>query len=49
MNERGCGGCEGAVPEVDKLAAALVSLSRVGKDFFGFEVEESACAWRGNP
>ena len=36
----GCGG-EGAMPQIDKLAAALVALLGVGEDFFGLEVEEA--------
>ena len=34
VNEGRCGGGQGAMPQVDELAAALVALLGVGKDFF---------------
>ena len=41
VDEGGGGGGEGAVPQVDKVAAALVALFCLGEDFFRFEVEEA--------
>ena len=41
VDEGRSGGGQGAMPEVDKLAAALVALLCVGEDFFRFEVEEA--------
>ena len=41
VDERGGGGGQRAVPQVDKLAAALVALFRLGKDLFRLQVQEA--------
>src|SRR6185437_6955450 len=41
VNEGGGGGGKGAMPELDKLAAAAISLPGMSEDFFGLHVEEA--------
>ena len=49
MNERGRGGGQRAVPQIDKLAAALVAVLGVGENFFRLKIKEAQSAWRDSP